>query len=160
MVIFWPGRGVNTAVPILYPAASPTNSLPRFSLRFVERRTRCVDGRFYGFFSWLLQSLLSDLRRRSRPSLAYGRALGARRSDNDCGVPAINGTHAGNTWTIGQKTSTLGQDGSASREAQFISGRDGSASVPSQQILCCRVTRFAPTVSRNIIDRFAQHDIA
>jgi hypothetical protein len=27
-------------------------------------------------------------------------------------VPAMTGADSGNTWTIGQKTSTLGQDGS------------------------------------------------
>lgn len=87
---------------MLYPRRREmTNTLPTISLRLTLRRAMRVD----------------------QPR-ATNRAPSAGVPDKLYGRAAIGRRTVGKTWTIGQKTSTHGQDGNRLREAEFVTGRD------------------------------------
>jgi len=69
----------------------------------------------------------------------------------------------GKTWTIGQKTSTCGKDGSKSREAKFVTRRDVRdqrhpcfAAKASTKSGSWRASRLAQIGSRTVAYRFVQ----
>src|ERR1700758_3974670 len=86
-------------------------------------------------------------------------------SEKLSGRPAIDRRTIGKTWTIGQETSTHGQDGNRLREAKFVTGRDGTSSASSvlrtQPNLpripeAWRASRLAQIGSRTVTYRFGQ----